>query len=154
MEIFSKLKDAFRGSDQYPRVLTTMAYLRDVIENLTHMGVRTSVSVNPLSSFRESFYSGGILFTCVFRAKVKEVFAAGGRYDSLIREFRLNVGDRYEERRAVGFSISWQNFVRLSRSGLSPMQKRPEQEGACQARVSPPVSHLLSLFPPRAPFYY
>lgn len=100
------------------------------------MRVKTTISVNPLSSFREAFYSGGILFTCVFRAKVKEVFAAGGRYDSLIQELRLNVGDRHEQRRAVGFSLSWQNFVRLSRLGLGSSQKRPEQEIANQVRVS------------------
>ena len=100
------------------------------------MRVKTAISVNPLSSFREVFYSGGILFTCVFRAKAREVFAAGGRYDNLIQEFRLNVGDRHEERRAVGFSLSWQNFVRLSRSGLGSAQKRPEQESTNKVRVS------------------
>lgn len=99
------------------------------------MRVKTDVSVNPLSSFREAFYAGGILFTCVFRAKVREVFAAGGRYDNLVREFRLNVGDRHEERRAVGFSLSWHNFVRLSRSGLGSTQKRQEQEGTSPVRV-------------------
>ncbi|SPN97637.1 related to cpc-3 protein [Cephalotrichum gorgonifer] len=133
-EIFSKLKDVFKGSDLYPRVLSTISYLREVVGYVAHMGVKTTISINPLSSFRESFYSGGMVFTCVFRSKVKEVFAAGGRYDNLIREFRLNVGDRHEERRAVGFSLSWQNFVRLSKSGLSSTQKRPEQENANQVR--------------------
>ena len=130
------MKEAFKGSDLYPRVLSTITYLREVIGYAARMRVKTAISVNPLGSFREAFYSGGILFTCVFRAKVKEVFAAGGRYDNLIQEFRLNVGDRHEERRAVGFSLSWQNFVRLSRSGAGSAQKRPEQESTNQFRVS------------------
>lgn len=130
------MKEAFKGSDLYPRVLSTITYLREVIGYAAHMRVKTAISVNPLSSFREAFYSGGILFTCVFRAKVREVFAAGGRYDNLIQEFRLNVGDRHEERRAVGFSLSWQNFVRLSRSGVGSAQKKPEQETTNQVRVS------------------
>ena len=113
-----------------------MNYIREVIGYATLIGVKTPININPLSSFREAFYSGGILFTCVLRAKVKEVFAAGGRYDSLIQEFRLNIGDRHEEKRAVGFSLSWQNYLRLSRSGLGSAQKRPEQESTHQDRVS------------------
>ena len=129
------MKAAFKGSDLYPRVVSTIAYLKEVIGYATRVQIKMAISINPLSSFREAFYSGGILFTCVLRAKVKEVFAAGGRYDKLIQEFRLNVGDRHEERRAVGFSLSWQNYLRLSKQGLGSAQKRQELESANQDKV-------------------
>lgn len=126
----------FKGSDLYPRVAAAIGHLEEVVEYANRMAVKTTIEFNPLSSIRESFYSGGILFTCTFRGKVKEVFAAGGRYDSLIKEFRLNVGDRAKEgRRAVGFSLSWHTYVQLSKSGSSS-QKRPEQEALQAGRVS------------------
>lgn len=159
VEVFSKLKAAFKGSDLYPRVLSTLAYLREVLGYATRMKVKMAININPLSSFREAFYSGGILFTCVLRAKVKEVFAAGGRYDNLIQEFRLNVGDRQEERRAVGFSLSWQNYARLSRPELGSTQKRPDLESVNQDSVSvherfrtlPPMTMLLTSSKARRP---
>jgi len=129
----------FKGSDLYSRVASTIGRLEEVVEYTNRMAVKTTIEFKPLCSIRESFYSGGILFTCTFRGKAKEVFAAGGRYDSLIKEFRLNVGDREQEgRRAVGFSFSWHSFVHLFKSGSSSSasQKRPEQEALQAGRVS------------------
>lgn len=39
---------------------------------------------------------------------MKDVFAAGGRYDSLIKEYRPKIGSHFQERHAVGFSLNWE----------------------------------------------
>ncbi len=71
-------------------------------------GLSSKVYIAPLSSINESFFRGGILFTCLYDKKVKDVFAAGGRYDGLVKEHRPKIGSRFEERHAVGFSLNWE----------------------------------------------
>lgn len=46
-------------------------------------------------------------------------FAAGGRYDSLIREFRGTVTGKSGEYHAVGFNLSWQKMA----AGIAKSQK-------------------------------
>lgn len=74
------------------------------------LGVKSKLYVSPLSSINEAFFAGGFLFTCLYDQKVKDVFAAGGRYDSLIREYRPKIGSsaHFQERHAVGFSLNWE----------------------------------------------
>lgn len=85
-----------------------MAHLREVYEYTKKFGLSSKVYIAPLSSINESFFRGGILFTCLYDKKVKDVFAAGGRYDGLIKEHRPKIGSRFEERHAVGFSLNWE----------------------------------------------
>lgn len=140
------MKDLFKGSDLYPKVVSTIGHINDIVDYANKMGVKTPIDFNPFCSVRESFYSGGMLFSCTSHGKAKEVFAAGGRYDSLIQEFRLSVGDGrdQERRRAVGFSLSWHTFVNLSKIGSSSAHnKRLEHESLQPGRVG-----FFSLFSP------
>ncbi|GAO16851.1 hypothetical protein UVI_02011730 [Ustilaginoidea virens] len=118
----------FRGGDMYQRASSTMAHLKEVAEYSKWFGVGTKLYINPLNSIKESFYTGGILFSCVYDKKVKDVFAAGGRYDHLIKEQRLKTGGNYEERHAVGFSLAWERLARAPKPGAKSFLKKQETE--------------------------
>ena len=89
---YSRLKKIFEGTDMYQRAAPTIAHLKEVAEYVKRFGVSTKLYINPLNSLKESFYVGGILFSCLYVKKVKDIFAAGGRYDSLIKEQRPKIG--------------------------------------------------------------
>ncbi|KAF4120827.1 hypothetical protein GMORB2_2831 [Geosmithia morbida] len=125
---FSKLKTLFEGSDMYQRASSTIAHLKEVSEYTKRLDVRTKFYINPLSSLKESFYIGGILFSCLHDKKMKDVFAAGGRYDHLIKEQRLRTGGQIHERHAVGFSLAWERLARIPKNGAKPSLKRSEDE--------------------------
>ena len=105
---FSKLKNIFEGTDYYQKASSTLAHLKEVYEYAKRLGVATKIYLTPLSSINEAFFAGGILFACLYDKRVKDVFAAGGRYDSLIKEYRPKIGSHFEERHAVGFSLNWE----------------------------------------------
>ncbi|KOS21294.1 Serine/threonine-protein kinase GCN2 [Escovopsis weberi] len=114
---FSKLKAAFEGSDMYQRATPTIAHLKEVVEFAKRLGVSSKMYINPLNSLKENFYSGGILFSCMYDKKLKDVFAAGGRYDQLINEQRPKVGGQLEKRHAVGFSLAWERLSKTPKPG-------------------------------------
>ena len=97
---FQKLKIIFEGTDTFEKSASAIAHLRDVIEYTKRFDVTTKIYINPLSSLKEKFCKGGIIFSCLYDRKVRDVFAAGGRYDSLIRENRHKTGN-HEDRHAV-----------------------------------------------------
>ncbi len=94
--------------------------------------VRSKIFINPLSSLKEKFYKGGILFSCLYDTKRREVFAAGGRYDSLIREYRPRIVSQSEDRHAVGFSLSWErlttSMARFQKTGSKTFLKKGEED--------------------------
>jgi translation initiation factor 2-alpha kinase 4 len=104
----AKLRNLFDGTEYLEKVSSTLAHLREVYEYTKKFGVCSKIYIAPLSSINESFFRGGILFSCLYDKKVKDVFAAGGRYDALIKEHRPKIGSRFEERHAVGFSLNWE----------------------------------------------
>jgi len=59
-----------------------------------------------LSSYNEKFYSSNILFQCLHDQKKRSVFAAGGRYDQLIRDHQP-ISTRKNRVHAVGFQFTW-----------------------------------------------
>ncbi len=128
---FSKLKSLFEGSDKYQKASSTLAHLRQVYEYAKRFGVARKIYVSPLSSINEAFFSGGILFACLFDKKVKDVFAAGGRYDNLVKQYRPKIGSRFEERHVVGFSLNWERQLaqQLPKStGKAFLKKTAEEE--------------------------
>ncbi|KAM7209231.1 Anticodon binding domain of tRNAs domain containing protein [Naviculisporaceae sp. PSN 640] len=127
----SKLKTLFEGTDCYQRASSTLAHLKEVYEYCKRFGVTNKIYISPLSSINEAFFRGGILFSCLYDKKVKDVFAAGGRYDSLIKEHRPKIGSRFEERHAVGFSLNWEKQLAKPvprSSGKSFLKKAAEEE--------------------------
>lgn len=113
----------------YQRASPTIAHLKEVIEYCKRLGVGTKVYINPLNSLKEGFYTGGILFSCLYDKKTKDVFAAGGRYDQLIKEHRPRIGGQFGERHAVGFSLAWERLARVSKVSGRPFLKKGEEEG-------------------------
>ncbi|KAI9646734.1 eukaryotic translation initiation factor 2-alpha kinase [Ciborinia camelliae] len=124
---FQKLKVIFEGTEIFEKASSSIAHLRDVIEYTKRFEVQRKIYVNPLGSLKERFYKGGVLFSCLYDRKVRDVFAAGGRYDSLIRENRhhKNIG---EERHAVGFNLAWEKMARLPKSSSKSFLRKPDEE--------------------------
>lgn len=129
---FSKLKTLFEGSDMFQRASSTIAHLKEVVEYTKRLGVKTKVYINPLNSLKEHFYTGGILFSCLYDKRVKDVFvvAAGGRYDHLIKEQRPRIGSQFNERHAVGFNLAWERLARVPKPGSKSFLKRQEDATA------------------------
>ncbi|KAI0913343.1 serine/threonine-protein kinase gcn2 [Ustulina deusta] len=125
---FARLKTIFEGTPFYQQLHSTIAHLKGVIEYTKRLGVHAKIYINPLSSIKANFFAGGILFQCLYDKKFKDVFAAGGRYDSLIRAHRPNIGSQGEGPHAVGFSLAWEKLARLPKSGGKAFLKKPEEE--------------------------
>lgn len=80
--------------------------LKSINHHLGRLNVKRRIYINPLSSFNEKFFRGEFLFQCIYDNKRRDVFAAGGRYDRLVRYFRID--PKIRSRFAVGFSMNWQ----------------------------------------------
>ncbi|CAK7266725.1 eukaryotic translation initiation factor 2-alpha kinase [Sporothrix epigloea] len=128
---YAKLKTLFEGTDTYERASSTLAHLREVYEYCKRLGVTSKIYVCPLNTWNEAFFSGGIMFSCLLDKKVKDVFAAGGRYDGLIKEYRPRFGSNPPgERHAVGFSLNWEKLTQLPPrySGKAFLKKAAEED--------------------------
>lgn len=68
----------------------------------------------------------------MYDSKRRDVFAAGGRYDSLIRENRPRIGGQSEDRHACGFNLAWEklstSMARFQKSSGKGFLKKPEDE--------------------------
>ncbi|KAF7864571.1 hypothetical protein EAF04_006703 [Stromatinia cepivora] len=124
---FQKLKVIFEGTEMFEKASSSIAHLRDVIEYTKRFEVQRKIYVHPLGSLKEKFYKGGVLFSCLYDRKVRDVFAAGGRYDSLIRENRHHK-NIHEERHAVGFNLAWEKMARLPKANSKSFLKKPDEE--------------------------
>jgi translation initiation factor 2-alpha kinase 4 len=112
----------------YQRAAPTIAHLKEVAEYSKRLGVSTKLYINPLNSLKESFYVGGILFSCLYDKKMKDVFAAGGRYDHLIKEQRPKIGGQVHERHAVGFSLAWERLARIPKNAGKSFLRKGEED--------------------------
>lgn len=118
--------------------------MKGVVDYTKRLGVNAKIYINPLSSLKEHFFSGGILFQCIYDKKSKDVFAAGGRYDSLIKAHRPKVGNQAEGLHAVGFSLAWEKLARLPKTGSKAFAKKQEEESQGIFGTKR-VSHILVL---------
>ncbi|KND93967.1 Serine/threonine-protein kinase gcn2 [Tolypocladium ophioglossoides CBS 100239] len=144
---FSKLHKLFEGTDMYQRASPTIAHIKEVVEYTKRFGVSIKIYVNPLNSIREDFCLGGLLFSCINDRKVsKDVFAAGGRYDHLIKEQRPKIGGRYDERLAVGFNLAWEKLARMPKSGGKSFLKKAEDETSSSMSSSHRCDALVASF--------
>ncbi|PVH78652.1 Serine/threonine-protein kinase [Cadophora sp. DSE1049] len=125
---FSKLKSLFEGTDTFERASSSIAHLRDVIEYTKRFDVHSKIYINPLGSLNEKFCKGGVIFSCLFDRKIRDVFAAGGRYDSLVREHRHKTGSHSEARHAVGFNLAWEKMARLPKASAKGFLKKAEED--------------------------
>ena len=68
------------------------------------------------------------MFSCLYGKKIKDVFAAGGRYDSLVKEHRHRIGTSFQQRHAVGFNLGLERLVKHPRSRQKTSSKKGEEE--------------------------
>lgn len=123
---FAKLRRIFEGSKYLDRTHAIFAHLSSVVKYMKLWNVKRKVFINVLSSFNEKFYSGGILFQCLFDTKQREVLAAGGRYDKLIEEYRpKGPGHAHSNAayHAVGVNLGWERLV----NSMARYLKKPER---------------------------
>jgi len=91
--------------------------------------VTRKIYICPLNCPNERLYHGGFSFACLYDKKKKDIFAAGGRFDGLIREHRPRTGNRFEERHAVGFQLNWVKLAKeMPRSTGKAFLKKPAEE--------------------------
>ena len=90
------------------------AHLVELVSHLRRMGVRHTLYICPLSSYNEKFYRGEVLYQCLHDRKKRAVFAAGGRYDQLIRDHQA-IPSKARAVRCVGFQMTWSGLC----TGLS-----------------------------------
>nr|OQO18636.1 hypothetical protein B0A51_14368 [Rachicladosporium sp. CCFEE 5018] len=85
--------------------------LEAVVQYARHMGVKTTIYIAPLASYNAKYYDNGILVQLVHdRKSGRDVIAAGGRYDSLIRAHCTAASHRSPQG-AVGISIGLDRLV-------------------------------------------
>ncbi|PWW78121.1 Serine/threonine-protein kinase [Tuber magnatum] len=129
---FSKLNLLLRGSNLVDKAKTVFTHIRTVIGYLKQFGITRNIYVNPLGTWNDKFYRGGVVFQCVVDSKKKGVFAAGGRYDSLIQSHRPAVRGIAEETHAVGFNLGWEKLftsvARFQKNYAKLQHKKGEDE--------------------------
>lgn len=99
------------GTEFAEQIAPIFARLNVLMTYIQSFGVKTKVFINPLSSLNDKFYGGSVLFQLVFDSKRRDVFAAGGRYDGLIKEFAPKVLSSRPQAHAVGFNLSSDRLV-------------------------------------------
>lgn len=101
-----RIADIMAGTEYADALAPVTARIKSVSSYLKGFQVRRKVYVAPLASLNEKLYGGSILFQCVFDTNRKrDVFAAGGRYDSLIQSTRARAENPRSQPHAVGFSL-------------------------------------------------
>ncbi|TVY91069.1 eIF-2-alpha kinase [Lachnellula willkommii] len=125
---FQKLKTIFEGTSTFEKASSAIAHLRDVIDYTKRFQVRSKIYISPLGSLKEKFCKGGVTFSCLYDKKIKDVFAAGGRYDSLIREHTHRAGTNLTDHHAVGFNLAWEKLARLPKPGPKGFLRKGEEE--------------------------
>ncbi|KAJ1593892.1 hypothetical protein NDA11_006353 [Ustilago hordei] len=73
--------------DQRTRLAKAVSQIQDVVATARFFGVQRKFLFSPLLAQSNSLYKGGVLFTVVRAGKRRDVVAAGGRYDSLLKHF-------------------------------------------------------------------
>lgn len=73
--------------DHRARLSRAVRELKEIIQSAAKFGVQRKFLFTPLLVVNSSLYSGGMLFQLVKTGKRRDVLAAGGRYDSLLKRF-------------------------------------------------------------------
>ncbi|KAL9612098.1 MAG: hypothetical protein Q9167_003285 [Letrouitia subvulpina] len=123
---------------------STFAHIQAVIVYLGRLSIKRKVYICPLSGYNEKFYRDNILFQCIYDSKKRNVFAAGGRYDQLIKDHQLfhdpqaltTMGHRPQTHRiaschAVGFNLSWRDLHKsmIRHHKLASKEKLKDKRG-------------------------
>ncbi|KAL4919468.1 anticodon binding domain of tRNAs-domain-containing protein [Aspergillus aurantiobrunneus] len=102
-----RLRAIMEGTEFVERLTPIFARINSLVAFLQGFEIKRKVYISPLGSLNDKFFRGSILFQCIFDGKRRDVFAAGGRYDSLVQDFRSGVTTNRPQSHAVGFNLSW-----------------------------------------------
>ncbi|KAG0308416.1 hypothetical protein BGZ98_008036 [Dissophora globulifera] len=106
------LEDLITAEPMKSKLKDALAELRLLVTYCKNLGVRHRMVFNPLLMYNNHYYKGGMIFQAVEDAKRKNILAAGGRYDSLIQQFRHPViGGPHRKVFAVGVNLAMQKFI-------------------------------------------
>ena len=116
-------------------------HIKDFTCYLKNYKVSRKIFISPLSSVNETFYDSHLFFQCIFDTPKKEIFAAGGRYDQLIKTQMHGYQPRfaYRQPRAVGFSFNWE---RLCASMARYQKANAKAKSRKKANAEPPDLRL------------
>ncbi|EST09153.1 Protein kinase domain protein [Kalmanozyma brasiliensis GHG001] len=84
--VHSRLERLF-SPDQRNRLAKAVSQISDVVATARFFGVQRPFVFSPLLAQSSTLYKGGVLFTIVRAGKRRDVVAAGGRYDALLKRF-------------------------------------------------------------------
>lgn len=124
-QVQKRLRAIMQGTIFAERLAPIFARINLLVAYLQNFDVKRKVYMNPLGSLNDKFFRGSILFQCVFDSKRRDVFAAGGRYDSLVQEFRPKVLASRSQTHAVGFNLSWDRLSSAMLEYLGTPAKTP-----------------------------
>ncbi|KAF9353081.1 hypothetical protein BGX34_011807 [Mortierella sp. NVP85] len=106
------LEDLITAEPMKTMLRDALGELRLLMTYCKNLGVRHKIVFNPLLMYNNQYYKGGIMFQVLDDAKRKNILAAGGRYDSLIQQFRHPViGGPPRKVHAVGVNLAMQKFI-------------------------------------------
>lgn len=140
---FARLQTVLEGASA--RLLAKLEegirHLREVLQYVSNLSVSKKLYVAPLGSYNAKFYENGILLQCVHdRKSSRDVIAAGGRYDSLVRAHRTSNSSHILQG-AIGISIAFDrlvaNMLKNTRGSTKAMYVRdPGQQPAIDKRCT------------------
>ncbi|RMZ83720.1 hypothetical protein DV738_g1114, partial [Chaetothyriales sp. CBS 135597] len=100
----------------YASSLPFIARLETIMGYLTKLGVVSGTMIVPLSNNSEQLYKSDIVFQCL-NSKTGSLLAAGGRYDSLVKEYHHDQSSSAPH--AVGFRLNSTDIVNYIQSDLN-----------------------------------
>lgn len=126
LELFDFKLDFEAAKRRLSKVMVDSPYLRKVDESLSHilktlnflrpLEVHRNIVISPFSSYNNSFYKGGLMFQAMYDdGSIRNLIAAGGRYDNLISYFARPSGGRTSNvKKAVGFNLAWETIFSIA----------------------------------------
>ena len=117
------MKLSFASNSKFKRAVEDIKQVSQICASL---GLQKRVLVSPLLCFKHELHVGGVCFqTRQQRAKRRDVFAEGGRYDKLVESLTMP-GTRQIERCLVGATLAVSKISRLLalKTGPSVIQGR------------------------------
>ncbi|KAF9969485.1 hypothetical protein BGZ73_008146 [Actinomortierella ambigua] len=113
LEMVAKsLEELITSEPMCSRLKEGLDELRLLLNYCKHLGVRHKITFHPLLMHNNNYYKGGFMFQAINDAKRKDILAGGGRYDSLIQQFRHPViGGPHRKVYAVGVNIAMQKII-------------------------------------------
>ncbi|KAF9429846.1 hypothetical protein BGZ94_009242 [Podila epigama] len=110
--VAKSLEELITAEPMKTKLKNALGELRLLVMYCKNLGVRHKIIFSPLLMYNNQYYKGGMMFQAVHDAKRKDILAGGGRYDSLIQQFRHPViGGPHRKVYAVGVNIAMQKII-------------------------------------------